>query len=94
MEGDPALVVRLVDAGSVLHQESHHVHIVVYTCLREKGSKVRKLYVVSLGCFDCTKLPHASRTAGKFMQFSPKCIKVTNANTVYIFSMSNKLSEK
>lgn len=42
MEGDPALVVRLVDAGSMLHQERHHVNVVVYACLREgreKGSK-------------------------------------------------------
>lgn len=43
MEGDPALIVRLVDAGPMLHQESHHVDIVVYAGLRgrerEKGSK-------------------------------------------------------
>lgn len=44
MEGDPALVVRLVDAGTMLHQESHHVNIVIYACLkegreREKGCK-------------------------------------------------------
>lgn len=36
VEGDPALVVRLVDAGSVLHQESHHVHVVVDACLKSK----------------------------------------------------------
>lgn len=35
MKGDPALVVGLVDAGSVLHQERHHVHVVVYACLGE-----------------------------------------------------------
>lgn len=42
MEGDPALVVGLVDAGSMLHQERHHVHIVVYARLRkteEKGGR-------------------------------------------------------
>lgn len=42
MEGDPALIVRLVDAGSMLHQERHHVNVVVYACLRkgrETGSK-------------------------------------------------------
>lgn len=36
MEGDPALIVGLVDAGSVLHQESHHVDIVIDACLREE----------------------------------------------------------
>lgn len=36
MEGDPALIVRLVDAGSVLHQESHHVNIVIYARLKEE----------------------------------------------------------
>lgn len=34
MKGEPALVVGLVDAGSVLHQESHHVHVVVDARLR------------------------------------------------------------
>lgn len=42
MEGDPALVVRLVDAGSVLHQESHHVNVVVYARLQEKRARERK----------------------------------------------------
>lgn len=38
MKGQPALVVGLVDAGSVLHQEGHHVNVVVYACLgREEG---------------------------------------------------------
>lgn len=50
MKGDPALVVRLVDASSVLHQERHHVHVVIYACLgeRRKRSKVRRQQV-SLG---------------------------------------------
>lgn len=34
MKGEPALVVGLVDAGSVLHQEGHHVNVVVYARLR------------------------------------------------------------
>lgn len=41
MEGDPALVVRLVDAGSMLHQESHHVNVVIYACLRERRGRRR-----------------------------------------------------
>lgn len=36
MERDPALIIRLVDVGSVLHQEGHHVHIVIYACLWEE----------------------------------------------------------
>lgn len=38
MEGEPALVVGLVDASSVLYQEGHHVHVVVYARLR-RGQK-------------------------------------------------------
>lgn len=34
MKGEPAFVVGLVDAGSVLHQEGHHVHVVIYACLK------------------------------------------------------------
>lgn len=41
MEGDPALVIRLVDAGSMLHQESHHVDIVIYACLRQGRKRIR-----------------------------------------------------
>lgn len=41
MEGDPALVVGLVDAGSVFHQESHHVDVVVYARLKERGERER-----------------------------------------------------
>lgn len=41
MEGDPALVVRLVDASSVLHQEGHHVNVVVYARLRGSRGKKR-----------------------------------------------------
>lgn len=40
MEGDPALVVRLVDACPMLHQESHHVNVVIDARLR--GSRERK----------------------------------------------------
>lgn len=36
MKGEPALVVGLVDAGSVLHQEGHHVNVVIYACLRRE----------------------------------------------------------
>lgn len=36
VKGEPALVVGLVDAGSVLHQESHHVDVVVYARLRRE----------------------------------------------------------
>lgn len=39
MEGDPALVVGLVDAGPVLHQEGHHVNVVIYTCLEEREQR-------------------------------------------------------
>lgn len=42
MEGDPALIVRLVDAGSMLHQESHHVNIVIYARLREEREQMGK----------------------------------------------------
>lgn len=42
MEGNPTFVVRLVDAGSVLHQESHHVDIVIYACLRESEGETQK----------------------------------------------------
>ena len=43
MEGDPALIVRLVDAGSMFHQESHHVDIVVYAGLRgREGERERE----------------------------------------------------
>lgn len=41
MEWDPALVIRLVDAGSMFHQESHHVDIVIYACLRQGRKRVR-----------------------------------------------------
>lgn len=34
VKGEPALVVGLVDAGAVLHQESHHVDVVVDARLR------------------------------------------------------------
>lgn len=37
MEGDPALIVGLVDGSPMLHQERHHVHIVIYACLKEGG---------------------------------------------------------
>lgn len=36
VQGDPALVVRLVDSSSVLHQERHHVHVVVYAGLKRE----------------------------------------------------------
>ena len=39
MQGDPALVVGLVDAGVVLHQEGHHVHVVVDACLETGGEE-------------------------------------------------------
>ncbi len=42
MEGDPALVVRLVDAGTMLHQESHHVNIVIYARLKEGRERERR----------------------------------------------------
>lgn len=47
MEGDPALVVRLVNAGSMLHQESHHVNVVIYACLREERETGSKTTVAS-----------------------------------------------
>jgi hypothetical protein len=37
VEGDPALIVRLVDGSSMFHQERHHVHVVIYACLKEGG---------------------------------------------------------
>lgn len=42
MERDPALVVWLVDAGSMLHQKGHHVNIVIYACLREDEERREK----------------------------------------------------
>lgn len=37
---DPALVVRLVDARTVLHQERHHVHVIIYAGLeKERGGE-------------------------------------------------------
>ncbi|CAM9231386.1 unnamed protein product [Lampetra planeri] len=39
VEGDPALIVWLVDTGSMLHQKSHHVHIIIYACLGEDKEK-------------------------------------------------------
>lgn len=43
MKGEPALVVGLVDAGSVLHQESHHVDVVVDACLRGERRERRNV---------------------------------------------------
>lgn len=40
MKGEPALVVGLVDAGSVLHQESHHVDVVVDARLRRETGEM------------------------------------------------------
>lgn len=37
VQWDPALVVRLVDSGAVLHQEGHHVDVIVYAGLGEGG---------------------------------------------------------
>jgi hypothetical protein len=34
VEGDPALIVRLVDGSPMLHQEGHHVHVVIYARLK------------------------------------------------------------
>lgn len=42
MKGEPAFVVGLVDAGSVLHQEGHHVHVVIYACLKG-GEREREM---------------------------------------------------
>lgn len=57
MEGDPALVVGLVDAGPVLHQERHHVHVVVDACLEErrkrKKRRVRPLLLTTATCPVC-----------------------------------------
>lgn len=36
MQGDPSLVIRLIDAGAMLHQKRHHVHVIIYTCLEIK----------------------------------------------------------
>lgn len=33
VQGDPSLIIRLIDAGTVFHQERHHVHVIVYTRL-------------------------------------------------------------
>lgn len=59
MKGQPAFVVGLVDAGSVLHQEGHHVNVVIYACLgREEGrGNVRRA-----GGLDWTGLPRDART--------------------------------
>ena len=42
VQGDPALVVWLVDAGSMLHQEGHHVNVVIYARLqrRRRGGQI------------------------------------------------------
>lgn len=36
VKGDPALIVGLVDAGPMLHQEGHHVYIIIYAGLKKK----------------------------------------------------------
>lgn len=36
VKGDPALIVGLVDAGPVFHQEGHHVHIIIYAGLETR----------------------------------------------------------
>lgn len=33
VQGDPSLVIWLIDAGTVFHQECHHVHVIIYTRL-------------------------------------------------------------
>lgn len=42
VKGDPALIVRLVDAGPMLHQEGHHVYIIIYAGLKRKRKKRRQ----------------------------------------------------
>lgn len=36
VKGDPALIVGLVDAGPVFHQEGHHVNIIIYAGLETR----------------------------------------------------------
>lgn len=38
---DPALIVGLVDAGPMLHQEGHHVYIIIYAGLKKKMTRVK-----------------------------------------------------
>lgn len=73
MEGDPALVVGLVDAGSVFHQESHHVDVVVYARLKERGEResVRLLHLIDchvlselLGNFGSRSVPDMPAHSG------------------------------
>lgn len=37
MKRGPALVILLVHIGSILYKELHHVQVLIYTGLREKG---------------------------------------------------------
>lgn len=37
VERGPALVILLVHIGSIFYKELHHVQVLVYTGLREKG---------------------------------------------------------
>ena len=43
MEGNPAYVIRLVDAGAMLHQEGHHVHVIVNAGLERKNISISRV---------------------------------------------------
>lgn len=47
VKGDPALIVGLVDAGPMLHQEGHHVYIIIYAGLKKKRKKKRQQELTS-----------------------------------------------
>lgn len=40
VKGNPAFIVGLVDAGSMLHQEGHHVHIIIYAGLENRRNEL------------------------------------------------------
>ncbi len=40
VKGNPAFIVGLVDAGPMLHQEGHHVYIIIYAGLEKRRKEL------------------------------------------------------